>query len=407
MAARTAPAAAPPARARRSDGIDRGVARAAGTVRSAGVVGEVEAGPAGAGEHAERPQAPVVQRDPVGARRSASRTPRRPAYGLPNRYPEVTSRRVGSGPCSPWAGSTSSFWGWWPRCWCPPPSPPSPARTSADHGGKAPATIPLPNGFQPEGIAAGKGSDLFVGSIPTGAIWKGDAKKGTGSVLVPGREGRAAIGVKVDRRAKRIVVAGGPTGKAFVYGARDGRDIAQLQLAPAGQETFVNDLVLTRRGAFFTDSRIQQIYRVAAAQREDHPADRRHRLHHRQQRQRHRVGQGRQGPDHRPGQHGQAVHDRPAHRRDRRDRPRRRLAGQRRRPAAQGPHAVRGPEPPEQDRGRAPGEEPEVGPRRARDHQPRVRRAHHAGREPQGPVHGERALRHPAVARQPLRRGEG
>jgi len=129
-------------------------------------------------------------------------------------------------------------------------------------GGKAPATIPLPNGFQPEGIAAGKGKDLYVGSIPTGAIWKGDAKKGTGSVLVPGREGRAAIGVKVDKRAKRIVVAGGTTGKAFVYGARDGRDIAQLQLAPAGQDTFVNDVTLTRRGAFFTDSRLKQIYRV-------------------------------------------------------------------------------------------------------------------------------------------------
>ncbi|HEX5908926.1 MAG TPA: hypothetical protein VFY44_00440 [Thermoleophilaceae bacterium] len=131
-----------------------------------------------------------------------------------------------------------------------------------DRGGKAPATIPLPHGFQPEGIAAGKGGDLFVGSIPTGAIWKGDAKRGTGGVLVPGREGRAAIGLKVDRRAKRIVVAGGPTGKAFVYGARDGRDIAQLQLAPAGQDTFVNDVTLNRRGAFFTDSRIKQIYRV-------------------------------------------------------------------------------------------------------------------------------------------------
>ncbi len=137
---------------------------------------------------------------------------------------------------------------------------------AAGQAGKRPATIPLPNGFQPEGIAAGKGNDLFVGSIPTGAIWKGDAKEGTGRVLVPGRAGRAAIGVKVDKRARRIVVAGGPTGKAFVYGARDGRDIAQLQLAPAGQETFVNDLVLTRRGAFFTDSRNQQIYRVRGGQ---------------------------------------------------------------------------------------------------------------------------------------------
>lgn len=131
-----------------------------------------------------------------------------------------------------------------------------------DRGGKAPDTIPLPNGFQPEGIAAGKDSSLFVGSIPTGAIWKGDAKSGKGSVLVPGREGRSAIGVKVDNRRKLIVAAGGMTGKAFVYDSKTGADRAEYQLAPAGAETFVNDVALTRKGAFFTDSRIQQIYRV-------------------------------------------------------------------------------------------------------------------------------------------------
>ena len=37
-----------------------------------------------------------------------------------------------------------------------------------------PDLIPLPDGFQPEGIAVGKGSTFYVGSIPTGAIYRGD-----------------------------------------------------------------------------------------------------------------------------------------------------------------------------------------------------------------------------------------
>ena len=33
-----------------------------------------------------------------------------------------------------------------------------------------PETIPLPNGWQPEGIAIGRGTTFYVGSIPTGAV---------------------------------------------------------------------------------------------------------------------------------------------------------------------------------------------------------------------------------------------
>jgi sugar lactone lactonase YvrE len=124
-----------------------------------------------------------------------------------------------------------------------------------------PDTIRLPDGWQPEGIASGRGTSLYVGSIPTGAVWQGDARTGRGDVLVPGRAGRAAIGIKVDRR-NRIFVAGGPTGQAFVYGARTGRDLASYQLAPAGVSTFVNDVAVTRKGAFFTDSLNQQLYVV-------------------------------------------------------------------------------------------------------------------------------------------------
>jgi sugar lactone lactonase YvrE len=122
-----------------------------------------------------------------------------------------------------------------------------------------PQTIALPNGWRPEGIAGGHGSSLFVGSIPTGAVWKASARTGQGAVLVPPRDGRAAIGLKVDKR-NRLVVAGGPTGKAFLYDARTGANVADFQLAPAGVETFVNDVAVTRRGAFFTDSVNQQLY---------------------------------------------------------------------------------------------------------------------------------------------------
>jgi sugar lactone lactonase YvrE len=126
--------------------------------------------------------------------------------------------------------------------------------------GTFPDTIRLPDGWQPEGIAAGRGTSLYVGSIPTGAVWKGDARTGRGQVLVPGREGRAAIGIKVDRR-NRIFVAGGPTGMAFVYDAKTGADLASYRLTSL-TATFVNDVVVTRRAAYFTDSLNQQLYVV-------------------------------------------------------------------------------------------------------------------------------------------------
>jgi sugar lactone lactonase YvrE len=123
-----------------------------------------------------------------------------------------------------------------------------------------PDTIRLPDGWQPEGIAAGRGTSLYVGSIPTGAVWKGDARTGTGDVLVPGQPGvRSAIGIKVDRR-NRLFVAGGATGKAFVYDARTGADLASYQLATPGAATFVNDVVVTSEAAWFTDSSAAQLY---------------------------------------------------------------------------------------------------------------------------------------------------
>ena len=121
-----------------------------------------------------------------------------------------------------------------------------------------PDTIRLPDAFQPEGIAI-VGSTFYVGSIPTGAIYRGSLRSGRGAILVPGGAGKAAIGVEVNRG--RLFVAGGPTGKAFVYSARTGRELAAYQLTSA--ETFVNDVVVTRSAAWFTGSVNQVLYRIA------------------------------------------------------------------------------------------------------------------------------------------------
>src|SRR4029450_11980986 len=107
---------------------------------------------------------------------------------------------------------------------------------------------------------AGRGASLYVGSIPPGAVWKGDARTGQGDVLVAGQPGvRSAIGIKVDKR-DRLFVAGGATGKAFVYDARTGADLASYQLAAPGAATFVNDVVVTSKAAWFTDSSAAQLY---------------------------------------------------------------------------------------------------------------------------------------------------
>jgi sugar lactone lactonase YvrE len=122
-------------------------------------------------------------------------------------------------------------------------------------GGRYPETIPLPNGWQPEGIATGKGNSFYSGSRATGAIFKGDLKRGRGDVLVQ-PWGGAALGMKVDDG--RLFVAGGGTGTASVYDARDGELLKRYTLADA--PTFVNDVIVTDKAAYFTDSQRDQLY---------------------------------------------------------------------------------------------------------------------------------------------------
>lgn len=120
-----------------------------------------------------------------------------------------------------------------------------------------PATISLPNGWQPEGIAI-SGNTFYVGSIPTGSVYRGSLRTGQGAPFIQ-RTGRAAVGLDLDNR-RRLFVAGGGTGHAYVYDARTGADVADVTLAAA--PTFINDVVVTRRGAYFTDSTRAALFRL-------------------------------------------------------------------------------------------------------------------------------------------------
>jgi sugar lactone lactonase YvrE len=121
-----------------------------------------------------------------------------------------------------------------------------------------PEKIALPNGFRPEGIAI-KGTTIYVGSIPTGAIYRGDLRTGQGAVFIPGAAGRAAIGLELDDG--RLFVAGGPTGSGFVYTVKTGALLASQRFTT--ETSFVNDVVDARGGAYFTDSRRPFIYRLS------------------------------------------------------------------------------------------------------------------------------------------------
>jgi sugar lactone lactonase YvrE len=123
-----------------------------------------------------------------------------------------------------------------------------------------PSEIALPDGFRPEGIEISKAGKVYVGSIPTGAIWRGDLRTGEGSVFIPGATGRAAIGLELDKRG-RLFVAGGPTGRGTAYDARTGAELASWQFTTGA--AFVNDAVVTRTAAWFTDSANPVLYKVA------------------------------------------------------------------------------------------------------------------------------------------------
>jgi sugar lactone lactonase YvrE len=149
-----------------------------------------------------------------------------------------------------------------------PTAAPADAR-HRDH--PAPDVISLPDGFQPEGITIDqRGRDrgtAYFGSRADGDIYAADLRTGRGRVISQG-PGTPSVGLKTDSKGL-LYVSGGTAGNARVVDTRSGRILISYALAdPAPtteQPSFVNDVVLSRTDAWFTDSNRAVLYRVPQA----------------------------------------------------------------------------------------------------------------------------------------------
>ena len=127
-----------------------------------------------------------------------------------------------------------------------------------------PDVIFLPTGFEAEGIEIGHGNDVYVTAISyspnpvlLGAIWKGDLLTGEGDILAP-PDGTPSVGIKFDARTNWLFVCK-PFG-ANIVNASSGDIVHQSFFAdPAA---LINDVVVTKEAAYFTDSNNPRIYKL-------------------------------------------------------------------------------------------------------------------------------------------------
>lgn len=135
------------------------------------------------------------------------------------------------------------------------PAAAAPQGTAAD---TFPDRIELPDGFLPEGIAINAWPYAWFGSRADGDIYQANLRTGRGQVISQG-PGTPSVGLKADLRG-RLFVAGGNAGDGRVVSARTGETLASYQFTT--EPSFVNDVVLTRHAAWFTDSMRAELYRL-------------------------------------------------------------------------------------------------------------------------------------------------
>ncbi|OZD02373.1 superoxide dismutase [Rhodococcus sp. 06-235-1A] len=156
----------------------------------------------------------------------------------------------------------------------PAPSTPSNSSSSAATSSKSStATVyNLPgSGVFPEGITAADDT-FYVTSTSDGAVFRGTVGSPDVSVFLPGgadgRTGAAGIDVTDDDdRADHLVIAGGATGKVWVYDVDSGDLVATFTNGLGADATFLNDVAIADNGdAYVTDSRSPALYRIPVEQ---------------------------------------------------------------------------------------------------------------------------------------------
>jgi sugar lactone lactonase YvrE len=126
--------------------------------------------------------------------------------------------------------------------------------------------IVLPGASSAEGIAAGRDATFYAGDLLRGDIFRGNIRRGTARLFIDAPDGRMAQGMKADLAHHLLFVAGSITGQAYVYDLRSGATVATYQLGQP-PNTIINDVALTRRGAWFTDSLQPRLYFVPVSRR--------------------------------------------------------------------------------------------------------------------------------------------
>jgi sugar lactone lactonase YvrE len=121
--------------------------------------------------------------------------------------------------------------------------------------------IVLPGATSAEGIAAGGGATFYAGDLVAGDIFRGNLQRGSAERFIDAPAGRMAAGMKVNVAHQLLFVAGGFTGQGYIYDTATGATVASYQFGtPDG--SLINDVALTKDGAWFTDSFQAQLYFV-------------------------------------------------------------------------------------------------------------------------------------------------
>jgi outer membrane protein assembly factor BamB len=120
----------------------------------------------------------------------------------------------------------------------------------------------------PEGIAANESGTFYVSSFSDGSIYRGDVREeDVKPFLAGGQDGRTqAIGLKLDDEG-RLYIAGGFTGKVFIYDTASKKLVRSSDAPGAG---FLNDLAINPQtgDTYITDSFVPILWRISGGQLE-------------------------------------------------------------------------------------------------------------------------------------------